>query len=69
MRGKIELMTRCQDGFVVPGMALCWADVSNAAVPMLDVVPLDKTGCPIPRGGQICKATGWEFRAVFRRAE
>jgi hypothetical protein len=35
-----------QDGLIIAGVALLWADVADTAVAMLDVVPLHELGRP-----------------------
>jgi hypothetical protein len=43
----VQRMTRGEDGPVVAGMALRGADIADAAVAMVDVVPMHKAGRPV----------------------
>ena len=65
----VERMRLGKHGAVVPGVALCGSDVSDATVPMLIVVPVGKAHCPVPGGLQICKPTGGEVGSIFGRSE
>lgn len=58
-----------KDRDVVAFMALCRADVADAAVPVIVVVPMHELARPLARGAQIRKALFWELRPVLRRAE
>ena len=54
---------------ILAGMALSRADVTNATVPMLDVVPMHKVMCPSASVVEFGKALGRKFRAVFGGAK
>src|SRR6478609_4132539 len=65
----VQLVAGSQDGVVAAGMTLGWADVANAAVAMVMVVPTHEAGC---RGAcvlKISEALGGEFRSVLGRSE
>jgi hypothetical protein len=58
-----------QDGHVAAVVALGGADVADAAMPVVDVVPADEGGCPGAGGGEAVKAAGGELGAVLGGAE
>jgi hypothetical protein len=62
-------MTGSEEGMVVTGMALSRSDIADAAVAMLDGVPMYKLGRPGPGLVQAGEAAGGELRPVFGRAE
>ena len=51
-------MSGGENGVILAGMALGRADVTNATVPVLDVVPLHETGRPGTRVVEFGKAFG-----------
>ncbi len=57
-------MARRQDGVIVAGMPLRGRDVADAAVAMIDVVPLHEAGCPGARLVEVGKAFGRKLRSV-----
>ena len=62
-------MTRRQDGVIVAGVPLSGRDVANAAVAMIDVVPVHEAGCPGARRVEVGKAFGRKLRPVLGGAE
>ena len=58
-----------QNRVIVPGVALSRADITNAAVTMIEVVPMDEGGGPSARLLHIGKALGrcMGGRAPWRR--
>ena len=53
-------MTRLQDCLILTGMTLCGCDIANAAVAMLEVVPVYKVVAPgaVNGGGDATKDGG-----------
>jgi len=68
-RLRLARVTRGQDRVIVAGMTLCRADVADAAVAVLDVVPAHEVRRPGPRLVQIDEALGREIRPVLGGAE
>ena len=62
----IECVSRIEQLAIFAGMALCRRDVTDTAVPMVMVVPLDESHDPFPGGGQIGEALWRELRPVPR---
>ena len=62
-------MVRREDGLVVPFVALCRADVADAAAAMIEVVPMHEIGRPVPVVFEVGEAFGQELGPVFGRAE
>ena len=60
-------MSGRENGEILAGMALGWADITNATVPMLDVVPVHEADCPGPGVVELGKAVSRKLRAVFGR--
>ena len=58
-------MTSCQDGVIVPGMALRQAYTAYAAVLMLDVVPTHEADHPGARRIKVGETLNRELRAVL----
>ncbi|RMW97278.1 hypothetical protein D9R12_03975 [Pseudoxanthomonas spadix] len=58
-------MARLEQGHVLPGVALLRADVADAAVAVLDVVPMHEGRSPLACTVQVGKALGREFRPVL----
>lgn len=46
---------------IVAGVALIWADVTNAAETVIDIVPMDEISGPGARLVEVGKALGWEL--------
>lgn len=68
-RMLIEGMASLQDGVVLAGMSLCRADVADATVPVIVVVPTDEPARPLAGVLDIREALCRELRPVLRRAE
>ena len=66
---SLERVARRQDGVVAAGVALFGRDVANAAVTMLDVVPVHEAGGPGASSGEVGLALTGELRAVLGGAE
>jgi hypothetical protein len=62
-------MTSGQDCVVIAGGPLLQADVTNAAMAVLDVVPAHETGRPSAGRGEVGEALGWELRPVLGGTE
>ena len=62
-------MTRGEDRVVFAGMSLRRADVADAAVSMVDVVPMDEGHRPAARLLQVGEALDRELRPVLRRPD
>ena len=60
-------MSGRQNCQILASMALGWADVTNATVPMLDVVPVYEADCPGTGGVELGKAVGRKLGTVFGR--
>ena len=65
----VEVVASRQDGLVVAGVALLRADISDAAVAMIDVVPTHEFASPGPGLVQTGEAFGREVGPVLGRAE
>jgi len=66
---EVHAVTRGEDRVVLAGMALCRADVADAAVPMVDVVPMHEAHCPPARFIQVGEALDRKLRPVLRRPD
>ena len=62
-------MAGLEDRVIGTGVTLVGADVANAAVPVVDVVPTYEVGGPGPCGFQAFEAAGRKLRAVLRGAK
>ena len=65
----VQRMTGIEDVLVLADVALRRADVTDAAVTMLDVVPMHEAGRPGACGVEIGEAPGRELRPVLGRSE
>ena len=65
----IERVAGGEHGAILPGMALRRRDVTDAAVAVVMIVPLDEACGPLPGGVEIGEAAGGELRPVFGSAE
>src|SRR5208283_2613755 len=65
----VQGMSCSQNREIVPCMALSRADVTNAAVAMIEVVPVDEACCPSARLIETDKALGGKLRAVLGGTE
>src|SRR5512140_542314 len=65
----VERMPSRQDGLVIAGVTLLRADVADAAVAVIDVVPADKFSRPGSGLGQAGEALGRELGPVLCGAE
>ena len=65
----VERMPSRQDGLVITGVTLLRADVADAAVAMIDVVPTHEFSRPGPGLVQAGEALGRELGPVFGGAE
>lgn len=66
---RVELMVSLQDGVVLTGISGCRANVADATVPVIVVVPADKPARPLAGLLKVCDALRRELRPVLRRAE
>jgi hypothetical protein len=66
---QIQVMPGRQDVVVIARVLLGRADVADAAVAMLDVVPAHELGGPGPGLLKACEALGWELWLVLGRSE
>ena len=60
---EVQRVTSRQDGAIVAGMALRRADAADAAVSMLDVVPINEADGPCARRVQVGESLGRGTRA------
>ena len=65
----VQRVTGSQDACVLTRMTLCRADVSDPAVPMLMVVPMNEARGPAAGLVQASEAFAGELRAVLGGAE
>ena len=68
-RRLVQCVTRREDDVIVAGMALRRTHVADAAVTMLEVVPVHERGSPDTGCAQIIETRGRELRPVLRGAE
>lgn len=66
---KVQLMAGGQNRQVFAGVPLGRADVTDAAVAMIEVVPMHEASRPGPRLVEVGKAPGGELRTVLGDAE
>ena len=64
-RPEVQVMSGRQNRLIFPGVALSGADVTNAAVAMIDVVPMDEASGPGTGLVEIGKALGGKLGAVL----
>ena len=64
----VQPVTSVQAGVVVPGMSLRRADIADAAVTVLEVVPTHEAVCPDMSRLKGSKAFGGKLRAVLGSA-
>jgi len=65
----VQIATRRKDRHVLTRVSLRRAHVADAAVPVLDVVPMHEVGRPSTCRIEIGEAARGELRPVLRRAE
>ena len=65
----VNRMTAIENIPIMSVVAICGADVPNAAVQMLMVVPVHKLACPSPGGIQISEPLDWKLRPVLGGAK
>ena len=58
-------MSGSQDRLIVPGVALSRTDITNAAVTMIEVVPMHETSRPGTRLIEIGEALGGELGPIL----
>ena len=68
-RMLVERMASLQDGVILTGMSLCRADVADATVAVLVVVPTDEPALPLAGLLEVHEPLRRELRPILRRAE
>lgn len=66
---EVQRVARRRDGLILSGVALLRADVADATVTVINVVPTHELGCPGTGFVQSPRAPRRELRAVLGRAE
>ena len=62
---EVQGVSRSQNREIVTGVALSWADIANAAVTMIEVVPMDEASRPSARLVEVAKALGGKLGAIL----
>jgi hypothetical protein len=65
----VEFVAAGQDVLFPTIMPLVGRDITDRAVAMLGVVPIDKASDPMRSGGEVCKGQPWISRGVFEGSE
>lgn len=66
---QVEFVLGCEKGAILPGMALRWGHVFDAAVPVFVVVSMDEPRSPVAGGIQVREVFDQEVRPVFGPSE